>query len=116
VRTAARVFRLPAADVRRYDRRIMDEAILEALREAIRTVHGCDSRWVESVSVKEPYWTGDVQVFRLIGHATADRCYAWSQQAGRERRHHAVLHGATVGNASQAVRATIAARERTRVF
>ena len=59
---------------------------------------------------------GEVQVFQLIGHATADQCYAWSQLTGRERRVHAVLHGATLGNATQAVRAMIVARERTRVF
>jgi hypothetical protein len=94
----------------------MDKASLETLREAIQKVHGCDSRWVESTSVKEPYWTGEVQVFQLFGHSTAERCYAWTSVTGREHRHHAVLHGATVGNASQAVRATIAARERTRVF
>jgi hypothetical protein len=94
----------------------MDEAGVDALREAIKRVHGCDSRWVESAPVRDAYWTGEVQVFQLIGHATADQCYAWSQLTGRERRVHAVLHGATVGNATQAVRATIVARERTRVF
>jgi hypothetical protein len=94
----------------------MNEASVDGLREAIKRVHGCDSRWVESASVSEAYWTGEVQVFQLIGHATAERCYAWSQRAGGERRVHAVLHGATVGDAAQAVRATIAARERTRMF
>jgi hypothetical protein len=69
--------------------------------------------------VQEAFWTGEVQVFQLIDHPTADRCYAWSQLTGgdrQERRIHAVLRGATVDNAAQAVRATIAARERTRVF
>lgn len=94
----------------------MDEAGVDGLREAIKNVHGCDSRWVESASVREVYWTGEVQVFHLVGHATAERCYAWSQPAGGERRVHAVLHGATVDSAAQAVRATIVARERTRMF
>ena len=94
----------------------MDETALDALRETIRKVHGCDSRWFESVRVAETYWTGEVQVFRLIGHATAEQCYVWSQPAGGERRVHAVLHGATVDSAAKAVRATIAARERTRMF
>lgn len=93
----------------------MDEASVDALREAIKKVHGCDSGWVESVSVREAYWTGDVQVFQLIGHATAERCYAWSHQVGRECRVHAVLHGPTVDSAARAVRATIASREPTRV-
>jgi hypothetical protein len=94
----------------------MDQTALDALRETIQRVHGCDSRWVESVHVAEPFWTGEVQVFELIGHASAARCYAWSQAAGRENRVHAVLHGATVDSPLQAVRATIVARERTRVF
>jgi hypothetical protein len=94
----------------------MDAAGVDALREAIRGVHGCDSAWVEGVRVQEPFWTGEVQVFQLFGHPNAQRCYAWSQVAGRERRIHAVLHGATVDSAAQAVRATIVARERTRVF
>ena len=93
----------------------MDGASVDALREAIKKVHGCDSRWLESVSVQEAYWTGDVQVFQLIGHATADRCYSWSHLVGRECRVHAVLHGATVDSAARAVRATIASREPTRV-
>jgi hypothetical protein len=94
----------------------MGDASVDALREAIKKVHGCDSRWVESISVRETYWTGEVEIFQLIGHATAVRCYAWSQRAGGEPRIHAVLHGATVDNAAQAVRATVAARERTRMF
>jgi hypothetical protein len=95
---------------------VMDQNAVDAFREAIRRVHGCDSRWIEGVRVAEAYWNGEVQVFELIGHATADRCYAWSQPVGRERRVHAVLHGATVDNAAKAVRATIAERERTRMF
>jgi hypothetical protein len=94
----------------------METAGVEELREAIKRVHGCDSRWVQTVPVLETYFTGEVHVFELIGHATAERCYAWSQPVGRERRIHAVLHGATVDSAPLAVRATIAARERTRVF
>jgi hypothetical protein len=94
----------------------MDQNALDALRDTIRKVHGCDSRWVETVAVAESYWTGNVQVFQLVGHPTAERCYAWLQRVGQESRVHAVLHGATVGTAAQAVRATIVARERTRVL
>ena len=94
----------------------MDTAGVDALREAIERVHGCDSRWVESSSVQEAYWKGEVQIFQLIGHGTAERCYAWTQRVSGENRVHAVLHGATVDTAAKAVRATIAARERTQVF
>ena len=94
----------------------MDEKALEDLREAIRRLHGCDSRWFESVQVAEPFFKGEVQVFQLVGHPTAERCYAWSQVLGRERRVQVVLHGATVDSATKAVKATIAARERTQLF
>jgi hypothetical protein len=94
----------------------MDDAGVDALREAIKDVHGCDSRWTSSILVREPFWNGEVQLFELVDHPSADQCYAWSQVAGRDRRIHAVLHGPTVENAAQAVRATIMARERTRIF
>jgi hypothetical protein len=94
----------------------MDEGLVDTLRAAIKKVHGCDSKWLESEPVAETYWTGEVQVFELIGHPTAQRCYAWSQSVERERRVHAVLEGVAVDSAAKAVRATIAARERTRVF
>jgi hypothetical protein len=107
----------------------MDAKSREDLREAIRKLHGCDSRWVESTQVAEPFFKGEVQVFQLVGHPTAERCYAWSQPVGRmpegtgrnmtvgrEQRVHVVLHGATVDSAPKAVKATIAARERTQLF
>jgi hypothetical protein len=94
----------------------MNRSAIHELRDAIRLAHGCDARWVMSVAVREPYWSGEVQVFQLVGHPSADRCYAWSQLIGPERRAHAVLNGATVQSAAEAVRATIMARERTRVL
>jgi hypothetical protein len=94
----------------------MDQAALDSVRNTIRKVHGCDSRWLETVPVAETYYKGEVEVFELVGHPTAKRCYGWLQPVGRERRVHVVLDGATVDSAAQAVRATIAARERTRMF
>jgi hypothetical protein len=46
---------------------------LDEIKGAIRTRHGCDSRFVERVPVKEVSkgkvaWEGDVVVFDLIGH------------------------------------------------
>ena len=50
------------------------------LVEAIGNLHGCESTWLESASVKETFegqtvWEGTVQVFALHGHPTAKRCY-----------------------------------------
>jgi hypothetical protein len=54
---------------------------LPALLDAIRHMHGCEATFVESVPVRETFrgataWEGEVQVFDVIGHPTAKRCYA----------------------------------------
>jgi len=49
----------------------------------IATLHECDSKHVDSVPVHEVFqgqtaWKGVVEVFDLIGHQKAKRCYAWA--------------------------------------
>ena len=94
----------------------MDAAGLDAITDVIRHLHGCDSRWVESVPVTEKFngeivWQGDVQVFELVGHKMAKRAYAWSHATASERRRFfAVLQLGPVTDAIMAVRASIAAR------
>jgi hypothetical protein len=97
----------------------IDEASAEALRDAIRHLHGIDSRWVESVDVHEKtptgatVWEGSVQVFDLIGHPQAKRAYAWSYATdGGKRKFIAVLGLGPVVDARTAVQASIVAAER----
>jgi len=92
----------------------MSEVSVEVLKEAIHNLHGCDATWVESVPVKEAFegqtvWEGTVQVFDLIGHPEATRCYAWSHVVGEsgKRRFVAVLHQGPVDSPQAAVRAAI---------
>ena len=91
----------------------MSEASVEALREAIRGQHGCDSTWVAAVPVHETFegltvWNDEIQVFDLIGHPTATRCYVWSHAPdGEKRRFVAVLHEGPVDSPETAVRAAI---------
>ncbi|MEO8845915.1 MAG: hypothetical protein ABI591_09040 [Kofleriaceae bacterium] len=66
----------------------MDPAGPQALRDAIKHMHGCDSKWVESVPVIETHngatvWDGEVQVYFLIGHPTATRAYAGRSRGTR---------------------------------
>lgn len=88
---------------------------LEALRTAIRNLHGVDSTWIEAVPVHEEFngqtvWDGTVQVFDLIGHPQAKRAYAWSYATeGTKRRYTAVLQLGPVKDAVTAVRAAIVA-------
>jgi len=56
---------------------------IERLQMVVRQLHECDATWLESVPVKEIFkgetvWEGDVQVFTLVGHPKATRCYGWS--------------------------------------
>ena len=98
-----------------------DEASPEALRDAIRHLHGCDSRWVESVHVHEKLgeatvWEGSVQVFDLVGHPQAKRAYVWSYATeGGKRTFIAVLGVPPVVDARTAMQASIVATSRARI-
>ena len=52
----------------------MNEKYIQALRDAIRHMHGCVSRYIETVPVKEDFkgqaaWEGDVEIFDLNDRA-----------------------------------------------
>jgi hypothetical protein len=87
----------------------------DALRGAIRHLHGCGSTHVESVPVHESFeghtvWDGTVEVFALAGHPIATRCYAWTyKQDDGSDRFLAVLHSPPVDSPLAAVRAMIVA-------
>jgi hypothetical protein len=88
---------------------------IEELRDAIRHLHGVESKHVESVPVKETFqgktvWEGVVEVFELVGHPKAPRVYAWAHDTDdpkQPRRHVTVLHIHPVTSAVLAVRAAI---------
>lgn len=92
-----------------------DDVPITALQDAIRHMHGCESRFIESVEVREEHqgnvvWEGAVKVFDLVGHARAARAYAWSYPTtGSRRRFVAVLGLPPVDSPVMAVRATILA-------
>ena len=97
----------------------MSEVLITALKEAIRNLHGCDSTWLQAVRVKETFqgefvWEGLVQVFQLIDHPEATRCYAWSHAVddSEKRRFVTVLHKEAVNSPGQAVRAAIVQESR----
>lgn len=91
----------------------MNRVPVEALQDAIRNLHGCESRWVETVSVHETYegatvWGGEVQVFALIDHPTVQRAYAWAYETDEgTTRYLAVLHQGPVDSPRKAVQAAI---------
>jgi len=98
----------------RIKKKLVSEVSTNALREVIKSLHGCDSTWIESVPVRETFegetvWEGTVQVFDLKDHPTAKRCYVWSHTVGdsNKRRFVAVLHQGPIDSPQAAVRAAI---------
>ena len=90
------------------------EASIKTLVKAIYDLHGCKAKWVESVPVKEVFqgetvWEGVIQVFDLLDHTTAKRCYAWSHAIDNstKRKYFAVLHQGPVDSPRAAVRTVI---------
>jgi len=86
---------------------------LKALKKAILDLHSCKATWVKSVPVKEAFegetvWEGVVQVFDLIDHPKAKRCYAWSHglEGSKKRRFFTVLHQFPIDSPQAAIRAT----------
>src|SRR6516164_6508843 len=99
---------------------------IDTLREVILELHGCSSRHVSTVPVKETsqghtVWQGLVEVFDLIDHPKAHRCYAWTYQNDEGRMQYAAVLGMPpVQSAHDAVKAAIAdpllTRQRTLSF
>lgn len=87
----------------------------DELRSVIRQLHGVESRYLESIPVKEMFqgktvWESVVEVFELIGHPTAELLYAWTHATddpANPRRRVTVLHSHPIRSAEDAVRAVI---------
>ena len=91
----------------------------ERLQNAIRDLHGCESEYVETVSVTEIFqgrtvWDGYVEVYNIRGHPQAKRVYAWMHATGNIKdaiskgtRYVAVLELPPVNSPQTAVRAAI---------
>ena len=100
---------------------MQDAASIEPLRDAIRHMHGCDSRFVEAIYVSEMHegrvaWEGTVTVFDLVGHPEASRVYAWSYPtSGSDRRFVAVLGVPPIDGPAMAVRSAILADEQAKL-
>jgi len=86
---------------------------IRQLQRLIRSVHDCSSRHFTTIPVTEvaasgARWQGDVEVFDLTGHPTAQTCYVWNDQ----RELIAMLGISPVDSAEAAVK--IALAEKTR--
>jgi hypothetical protein len=88
---------------------------IEALQDAIRKLHGVESKHIETVPVKEEFegktvWEGNVEVFDLVDYPKAPRAYAWmhkTDDAADAGRQVIVLHIRPIASPEMAVRAAL---------
>jgi hypothetical protein len=92
---------------------------ISRLQDAIRRINGCESRYLETVTISESFqgfqekalWEGEVVVFEIFGHPKATRAYAWSCISANEKtRYVVVLNIPPVVSPQTGVQAAIAAQ------
>ena len=88
----------------------MNRVSIQTFEQAICATHDAAAKLAERVAVVETFegetvWEGEVLVFQLQGHPTAQRCYAWEVDGTIT----SVLHDGPVDSPEKAVRAAIIA-------
>jgi hypothetical protein len=95
-----------------------DNNYIARLQNAIRQLHRCESKYVESVTVSGTFLffpedtveESEVAVFELSGNPQAKRAYAWSYRTGNNTRCVVVLEIPPVTSPRTALEAAIAAQ------
>lgn len=97
----------------------MDHNYISRLQNAIRRLHRCESKYVESVTVSGSFLffpdsstpeQSEVAVFDLPDYPQAKRAYAWSYLVGNNVKCVVVLEIPPVTSAQTALEAAIAAQ------
>jgi hypothetical protein len=89
---------------------------IPALRDTIQRLHKCEASHTRTEYVKQTLdgavmWEGKVEVFALLGHDNALRCYAWGNlDTNRQWEVTTVLAIPPVVSSSTAVLAAVAAK------
>ena len=88
----------------------------QTLHDAIRRMHGCESRHLSAFVVRkvcggEVRWLGMVEEFALDGVAEAATCYAWQYQENGQPRTFTVLRQGPVDSPQAAVQLFLLARD-----
>ena len=90
---------------------------VERLRQAIEISHRCKAVHIRSTRViegceGETTWEGIVEIFDLLDHPVAKRCYAWSFMDNGARGYTIILDASPVNTPEIAVKAALAAQAR----
>ena len=97
---------------------LLDHKHIARLQNAIRQLHHCESKYVESVTVSGSFLfldtstvdESEVAVFELSDNAQAKRAYAWSYRAGNNTRCVVVLEIPPINSPRTALEAATAAQ------
>ncbi len=97
---------------------LADPDYIARLQSAIRQLHRCESKYIESVTVSGTFLffadstleKSEVAVFELSGNPHAKRAYAWSSPSGSKAGCIVVLEIPPVTSARTAVEAAVAAQ------
>jgi hypothetical protein len=99
----------------------MDRSDFDELKRTVEELHACDASYLSTQHVRETFegaalWDGAVSIFALTGHPAATTCYAWSdhEHGSGRRSFYAVLELAPIESARDAVRASLAIKQRIR--
>ena len=99
----------------------MDKSDFEELKRTVEELHACEASYLSTQHVRETFeggalWDGAVSIFALTGHLAATTCYAWSdhEPGSGMRSFYAALHLAPIESARDAVRASLAVKQRVR--
>jgi len=90
---------------------VANKEYIERLQLTIQHLHKCAAVHRESVPVHEMFqgktvWKGDVEVFDLVGHQKAKRCYGWTY--GEPEEFTTILELPPVNSAQSAVKVGVA--------
>jgi len=98
---------------------VLDRSDFDKLKRTVEELHGCEASYLSTQHVRETFdgtvlWDGAVSIFALTGHLAATTCYAWSdhEPGSGTRNFYAVLHLAPIESARDAVRASLALKQR----
>ena len=100
-----------------------NDEYLERLELGIERLHDCKAVHVDSVPVHEIVhgernWNVTVEVFSLIGHPKAKRCFAWSHHEGQADCGHpfyALLEIPPIDSPQTAVHVTLVSAAKKRI-
>ena len=96
---------------------VTDEDV-RRLQTVIQQRYGCQSKHVATIPSTEQcngkiLWQGEVQIFNLQGHGTAQRCYGWTSRHNDGKEDYVVRQVPPVDSPRSAVRACIGGKLQT---